>query len=77
MGWNARHERGNVREADAAREPGQDVGEVLDGVEVGERAAAQDRVGDGRAFPAGIAAREEKVLDLMDFLWVTGAGERA
>ena len=52
----------DVGEADAARESGQDVGEVLDGVDVGERAAAQHCVGDGRAFATGVTAREEKVL---------------
>lgn len=53
---------GHVAQADAMREARQHVREVFDRVHLDERAAAEHRVGDGRALGAGVTAREQEVL---------------
>jgi hypothetical protein len=48
------HERGDFVLLDAAREPGQDVAEVCDGVYVAEVAGGEDREGDRGALTASV-----------------------
>ena len=58
-------EGGQIEDAHAAGEAGHHVGEVLDGIDFGEFAAAEERVGDGGALAAGVAAGKEEVLALL------------
>ena len=44
---------------DAASETRQDIGEILDGIDVGEIAAGKDGIGNRSAFGAGMRACEE------------------
>jgi hypothetical protein len=60
-----RQQRGHVEEADAAREARHHVGQVRDRVDLGELAAAEQRVGDGGALAAGVASSKEEVLAVM------------
>jgi len=56
------HKRGDVGESNASRQARQHVSEVLDGVDVVERAGAEHGEGDGGALSTGVTAGEEKVL---------------
>jgi len=53
-----RHQRWQIHETDAPGQPRQDVGEVLARIDAGETTRAKDRVGDCRAFAAGVGPRE-------------------
>ena len=59
------HECGDFGDADAAGEAGQDVGQVGDGIDAGEPAAAENGESDRGALTAGVGAREEKILSFM------------
>src|SRR6185295_10517806 len=57
-----RQERRQIDEPDSMGQSRQDIREVLDRIDSGESAGAEDGEGDGGAIAAGVCACEEEVL---------------